>query len=49
MRECNLNCELQHEGCCTAEIYDKNFKCNAKTNEDLVCAICGKKECDCFE
>lgn len=37
MKECNLDCSLQHEGYCTLEIqYGINPEtCKAKTNEDL--------------
>lgn len=32
MKECNLDCALQHEGCCTREDID----CNAKSDNDLI-------------
>ncbi len=32
LKKCNLECDLQHEGCCTREDID----CNAKTNADLI-------------
>ena len=31
MKECSLDCALQHEGCCTREDID----CKAKTDDDL--------------
>ena len=32
LKECNLDCDLQHEGCCTREDID----CTAKTDSDLM-------------
>jgi len=32
MKKCNLECDLQLEGCCTREDID----CTAKTNDDLM-------------
>ena len=32
MKECNLECDLQHEGYCTREDID----CTAKTDADLM-------------
>lgn len=39
MKNCNLDCEYQHEGCCIADLCIEGFKpedCKAKTNDDLM-------------
>jgi len=32
MKECNLECELQHEGCCTRE----DIVCSVESDSDLM-------------
>jgi len=39
LKECNLDCEYQHEGYCIVDLCIKDFNtndCKAKTNDDLL-------------
>ncbi|GAG21493.1 unnamed protein product [marine sediment metagenome] len=51
METCNLNCIFQHEGLCTfSDKNDKDIKCKATCDNDLICTECGKKEgCGCYD
>ena len=54
-KKCTLDCEFQHEGFCALREYLNSHnldyakipKCTAKSNDDLVCSECGKKDCGC--
>jgi hypothetical protein len=50
MKKCSLDCEFAQEGYCAIQFVYPKVKpedCDAKTQDDMVCADCQKKDCVC--